>query len=245
MQGLTNTSNPYMRKIIVGGADQGGSFTTYGGVSVKLLFFFLCTGIGVAFYYIFPFSYQYSDVVLIGAAGIAIVTSIMCYAKPSTTPVAGTIFTLSQGYIVGYVCKMYTYLYYGIVPLALFVTFTVVLAMLILYGTGIIKVGKRFRAVVSTLFFASIMIGLITFISSFFTPVLANLLYGDTIFGLLISIAFVVIATLNLAVDFDNIVYGVKNRTEKKYEWVYAFGLATTVIILFVRILSLIARLKN
>ncbi len=241
----TNTNNPFIKNITVGNASQGASVSTYAGVSAKLIFFFLCTGIGVSAYFMFPIPWGQEAFYMAGSAAIAIVTSILCYRKPEVTPIAGTIFTLSQGYIVGYLCDEYSRMYYGIVPLALGVTFTVVIAMLILYGTKIIKVGRKFRTVVSTLFFASILIGLVTFASSFFTPVISDLLFGDTVFGLLISIAFVVIATLNLAVDFDNIVYGVNNRTEKKFEWIYAFGLATTVVILFIRILSLISRFRN
>ena len=85
--------------------------------------------------------------------------------------------------------------------------------MLLLYCTGIIKVGQKFKAVVSTLFLASIVAGLLVFISSFFTDSISSIVYGNGWIGIGISAASVLIASLHLAVDFDNIAQGVEKKS--------------------------------
>ena len=138
---------------------------------------------------------------------------------------------------------VYSKMYSGIVPIALIVTLGVIATMLFLYTSRIIKVGHRFRAILTTLFFSSFLISIIVFISSFFTNALTAIFWGNGPIGIGFSIIFVLISAFYLVIDFDNITNAVNNRCDKSYEWILAFGLVVTILILFVRILSLLARI--
>lgn len=59
------------------------------------------------------------------------------------------------------------------------------------------------------------------------------------------SLFVVVIASLNLVMDFDFIEKGVQNGAPKYMEWYSAFGLLVTLIWLYIEILSLLAKLSS
>jgi uncharacterized YccA/Bax inhibitor family protein len=59
------------------------------------------------------------------------------------------------------------------------------------------------------------------------------------------SLFVVVIASLNLVMDFDFIEEGVKKGAPKYMEWYGAFGLLVTLIWLYLEILRLLAKLSS
>jgi len=65
----------------------------------------------------------------------------------------------------------------------------------------------------------------------------------------MISIGFslfvVVIASLNLVMDFDFIEHGAKSGAPKYMEWYGAFGLLVTLIWLYLEILKLLGKLSS
>ena len=69
------------------------------------------------------------------------------------------------------------------------------------------------------------------------------------LFRSMLSIGFslfvVVIASLNLVMDFDFIEEGAANGAPKYMEWYGAFGLLVTLIWLYLEILRLLAKLSS
>ena len=63
--------------------------------------------------------------------------------------------------------------------------------------------------------------------------------------GILFSIGVVVIAALNLVLDFDFIEEGAESGAPKYMEWYGAFGLMVTLIWLYLEILRLLAKLSS
>lgn len=63
--------------------------------------------------------------------------------------------------------------------------------------------------------------------------------------GILFSIGVVVIAALNLVLDFDFIEEGAEKGAPKYMEWYGAFGLMVTLIWLYLEILRLLAKLSS
>ena len=60
-----------------------------------------------------------------------------------------------------------------------------------------------------------------------------------------LSFGIVIIAALNLVIDFDFIEEGSENGAPKYMEWYGAFGLLVTLIWLYLELLRLLAKLKN
>ena len=59
------------------------------------------------------------------------------------------------------------------------------------------------------------------------------------------SLFIVVIASLNLVMDFDFIEQGAENGAPKYMEWYAAFGLLVTLIWLYLEILNLLGKLSS
>ena len=72
-----------------------------------------------------------------------------------------------------------------------------------------------------------------------------SFLRESPVFSIGLSVVYIVIACAFLLVDFDTIERSVENRLPKKYEWTAAFGLAYTIIYLFLKILNLLCKLTQ
>ncbi len=64
-------------------------------------------------------------------------------------------------------------------------------------------------------------------------------------FGILFSVFVVIIAALNLVMDFDFIESGVEAGAPKYMEWYGGFGLVVTLVWLYLEILRLLAKLQS
>ena len=60
-----------------------------------------------------------------------------------------------------------------------------------------------------------------------------------------ISLAIIVVASLNLVIDFDFIEEGAEKGAPKYMEWYGAFGLLVTLIWLYLEILRMLAKLRS
>lgn len=63
--------------------------------------------------------------------------------------------------------------------------------------------------------------------------------------GIGFSLFVVVIASLNLVLDFDFIEKGAEAGAPKFMEWYGAFGLLVTLVWLYIEILRLLSKLRN
>ena len=68
---------------------------------------------------------------------------------------------------------------------------------------------------------------------------------NSSMFSIGFSLVVVVIASLNLVLDFDFIEEGVEKGAPKYMEWYGAFGLMITLVWLYLEILRLLAKLNS
>ena len=127
---------------------------------------------------------------------------------------------------------------------ALLLTVAVVAVMSRLYTSGRIRDGKKYRAVMLSLFLGSLAVGLFTFIG-FLIPVTrpyAQALVQNAALSVTLDVIGLVIAALFLISDFSLIQRCVEEGYPKEYEWSAAFGLVFTVIWVYLKILDLLMR---
>jgi uncharacterized YccA/Bax inhibitor family protein len=70
-------------------------------------------------------------------------------------------------------------------------------------------------------------------------------IFGSGWVGIAFSGFVVVLASLNLVLDFDFIENGVESGAPKHMEWYAAFGLLVTLVWLYIEILRLLAKLRG
>jgi uncharacterized YccA/Bax inhibitor family protein len=68
---------------------------------------------------------------------------------------------------------------------------------------------------------------------------------GSGVLGIGFSVVVVIVAALNLVLDFDFIESGVSAGAPKYMEWYGAFGLIVTLVWLYLEILRLLAKLND
>ena len=253
-------SNPVMRRLNkVDEYDEVNS-ATYGGITAKTVYFLLFTIAGIILQLIlaktfatgqtFDFNYKGFEITMYTTEAIALVVSVilaivfqlLAFFAKATTPVTGALYCVTQGYFISFLIfkVLHGKEYLGL--LALVITMVIILVMAILYTKGIIKVTKKFKTVMMTLFITVISVSILMVIAAFipFTRPLVQAMQNNLILSIGFTVLFIIIAALFLICDFDTIDRVVTNKLPKKYEWQAAFGLAFTVIWLYLKVLDLI-----
>ncbi|MDN7243915.1 Bax inhibitor-1/YccA family protein [Planococcus shenhongbingii] len=181
--------------------------------------------------------------ILVGAIGGLIVALITIFV-PKVSPFTAPLYALLEGLFLGAVSAQYEVQYGGIVFQAVLLTIGVLLSLLLAYKSGFIKVTQNFRMGVVAATGAIFIVYLISFIGSFFGFQIPYLHESSPI-GIAISVVIVIIAALNLVLDFDFIENASERRVPKYFEWYGAFGLLVTLVWLYLEILRLLSKLRN
>ena len=176
----------------------------------------------------------------IGGFIVAIVTVFKHAWAPYTTP----LYAAFEGAALGGISFIFEQQYPGIVSQAIFLTFGTLGALLVAYRSGIIKATENFKLGVAAATGGIFLVYLLSFIVGFF-GVEVPLIHSSGTFGILFSLFVVVIAALNLVLDFDFIEEGAERGAPKYMEWYGAFGLLVTLIWLYLEILRLLAKLQS
>ena len=230
---------------------------TYGGIATKCFGFraaiFVGAAIAMLLQVLNPLIMDANtDITYISPAAIVLcaasllfllVMPFLAFLIKATIPVTGTLYCAGVGYLFA-VLSIVVPEYRGVVLLALLLTVVIVSVMVLIYAKGFIKVDQKFRNVVSVLFWSTVASSLLVLVCSF-VPALKcvpELIEQNPWVSILGSLAYVLIAALFLLVDFDTIQKAVERKLPRKYEWYAAFGLAFSVIWLFLKLVNLIAK---
>jgi uncharacterized YccA/Bax inhibitor family protein len=164
--------------------------------------------------------------------------------KKEWSPVTAPLYCVLQGLFLGIFSAIFEQRFPGIVFQAVSLTFGTLASLLLAYQTGLIKATENFKLGVTAATGGIMMIYLINFAMSFFGSGIPYIHESGT-FGILFSLFVVVIAALNLVLDFDFIENGVEQKAPKYMEWYAAFGLLVTLIWLYLEILRLLAKMRS
>jgi uncharacterized YccA/Bax inhibitor family protein len=178
-----------------------------------------------------------------GAIGGLIFALITCF-KPTWAPITAPLYAAAQGLFIGAISAFAESRFPGIVLQAVGLTFGTLFALLGAYRSGLIKATENFKLGVCAATGGIMLIYLATFILGIF-GVHIPFIHGSGLFGIGFSAFVVVIAALNLVLDFDFIENGADHGAPKYMEWVGAFGLMVTLVWLYIEILHLLMKLRS
>ncbi len=176
----------------------------------------------------------------IGGFVVALVTVFKQTWAPYTTPLYAGL----EGLALGGISFIFEQQYPGIVSQAIFLTFGTLGGLLLAYRSGVIRATENFKLGVVA---ATGGIGLVYFLSFIlgFFGINIPLIHSSGTFGILFSLFVVVIAALNLVLDFDFIEEGAERGAPQYMEWYGAFGLLVTLVWLYLEILRLLVKLRS
>jgi uncharacterized YccA/Bax inhibitor family protein len=134
--------------------------------------------------------------------------------------------------------------YDGIVIQAVGATLGVFVVMLLLYRSRIIRVTEKYRRIVMGALFGLMAFYLVSFIFGIFGA-MPSFISDAAPMGIGFSVLVAGIAAFTLALDFDMIEMGAKNKMPAYMEWFCALGLLVTLVWLYLEILRLLAKLRE
>ncbi|HON56789.1 MAG TPA: Bax inhibitor-1/YccA family protein [bacterium] len=246
--GLFNNSNPVFSRIEKSNVWQnyGAEIMSFQGTINKTLILLALVIICAAATWQRVFSGATANLMLfmIGGAIGAFVFALITIFKPNISSYTAPLYAVCEGLLIGVVSAFFELRYPGIVMQAVVLTFGVLFLMLLIYKTGIIKVTQKFVIGVAAATGAIALFYFVAMILSFF-KISVPLVYSSSLLGIIFSVVVVVVAALNLLIDFEVIYRSVENRSPKYMEWYCSFGLLVTLIWLYIEILRLLSKLND
>ncbi len=183
-------------------------------------------------------------VVLIGAIAAAIV-SYFVYSRPQSAGTLAPVYAVLEGLVLGIISMAYANKFGGgIVFNALTLTGLCLAVMLAAYKLKIIQPTERFKSILVTATMSIMALYLVSFVIGMFGVSMPYLHSGGPI-GILVSLVIVVVAALNLIIDFESFEKGEEYQAPKYMEWVSAVGLLVTLAWLYVELLRLLSKFRD
>jgi len=181
---------------------------------------------------------------LFGGLFGGLIVAFITIRKKEWAPVTAPIYAALEGLFLGALSAIFERQYPGIVLQAVGLTFGTLGALLAAYTSGLIPVTQNFRLGVTAATGGICLMYLASFVMSFFGASIP-LIHSSGPFGIGFSVFVIIIAALNLVLDFDFIKRAAEGNLPKYMDWYAAFGLMVTLIWLYIEILRLLAKLRG
>jgi uncharacterized YccA/Bax inhibitor family protein len=246
-------------------AEAGEGTMTLAGTATKTLFLFILLLVGAAYTWTQTMAtFSYENIAVLKEAGkigtlssvptnvwgyivfgslAGFVAAMVCIFVPRLWIVTW-VYAGLEGICLGAFSAMFEYMYPGIALQAVGLTFGTFLVLLLAYTSGVVKATENFTlgVIAATggiclLYLATIVLGMFGIQMPF--------IHETGWAGIGLSVFIVIIAALNLVLDFDFIEQGCDQGAPKYMEWRGAFGLMVTLVWLYLEILRLLAKLRS
>lgn len=181
---------------------------------------------------------------MIGGALGGFILALITVFKQSWAPVTAPIYSLLEGLFIGGISVLAEAQYPGIVIQAVGLTFGTCLALLVAYKSGLVRATENFKLGVVAATGGIALVYLVSIVLGFF-GVNIPYIHGNGLIGIGFSIFVVIIAALNLVLDFDFIEKGASQKLPRYMEWYAAFGLMVTLVWLYIEFLRLLMKLRS
>jgi len=235
------SGNPVLsKKTFNNSISRDNKMTIEGTVNKTAISLFLLIGAGYL-------TFNTVNLVLLIGCGIGgFILAIITFFKKEWSPITVPIYAVLEGGMLGGISYTYNSLYEGIVTNAILLTVEILVSLLIAYRSGYIKPTENFKLGIFAATGGIAIVYLINFFMGFSGSSLGLMSINNASpISIGFSIVVVIIAALNLVLDFDFIEEGAEKGAPKYMEWYGAFGLLVTLIWLYLEILRLLAKLNS
>lgn len=186
---------------------------------------------------------------LIGSAIAWFVLGLVIGFVPRTAPYLAPVYAVVNGVVVGFITLIVASQVKGngsiLVLQAVMLTFGIFIALLAGYAFGFIRIGSTMRKVIVVATLGVCLTYVAHMVLSMMGIGILGAIHGAGWLGIGFSLFVVVLASLNLVLDFQTIETGVANQAPKYMEWYGAFALLVTLVWLYLEILKLLAKLNR
>src|SRR5215472_17638685 len=184
-----------------------------------------------------------APMLVLGGLG-GFVVALVTIFKKEWAPVTAPLYALLEGLVLGGISAITEVRFPGVPMQAVGLTFGVLVALLLVYRAGIIKVTDNFRLGVIAATGGIALFYVATMIMGFFGVRFPSV-FGSGPLGIGISIFVVIVAALNLVLDFDLIERAAQMGAPKYMEWYGRCAGMVTRIWLDREILRLLSKVRS
>ena len=247
MPNLMRTSNPALNeKAFKGQVAYGEAMTLQGTVNkTGLLLLFVVAAAAWTWGLSHSQAPEAAIPWMIGGILGGFIVALVTIFKPNWAPLTAPLYALLEGLALGGISAMFERTYPGVAMQAVGLTFGTLFVMLLAYKTGMIRATQGFKLGVIAATGGIAILYLLEMVLGGFFHMQVPAINGSGVVGIGFSLFVVVIAALNLVLDFDMIETGVRNGAPKFMEWYGAFGLMVTLIWLYLEILRLLGKMRR
>jgi uncharacterized YccA/Bax inhibitor family protein len=246
MPGLFKTSNPALNEKTFEGRLATAEPMTLQGTVNKAGFLLFCVSATAAWTWWLSNSESPEAALPWMLAGVfgGFIMAMVTIFKKEWSPITAPIYALLEGLALGGLSAFLERTYHGIAINALGLTMGVTLVMLVLYTSGALRATPKFTIGVVTATGGIVLVYVVDMVLRIFGRQVP-LLNSSGPWGIGISVLIVIVAALNLILDFDFVETGVHAGAPKYMEWYGAFGIMVTLVWMYLEILRLLAKMRR
>jgi uncharacterized YccA/Bax inhibitor family protein len=239
------TSNPMMKESVFTKAIPGVETMTLQGAVNKTVAMLALVVIGAGYTWNLFYNQGAAAVQpwmiggLIGGFVVAMITIFKAHWAPKTAP----LYAVLEGLALGGLSAIFETRFPGIVIQAVGLTFGTLFALLFAYKTRLIRATENFKLGIVAATGGIALVYVVSMVGGMFGWQIPLIHESGTV-GILFSLFVVVIAALNLVLDFDFIERG-HGVAPRYMEWYAAFGLVMTLVWLYLELLRLLSKLRD
>ena len=248
------TSNPALNEKVFSSTRSVGETMTISG-AVNKTFFLLVLVVFAALYTWNLFYTQLSQAGPEAAAQAVmpwmmtgllagLVVALVTIFKKTWAPATAPAYAVLEGLALGGISAFFEIQFPGIVIQAVALTLGTLLALLMAYKSGLVRATENFRLGVVAATGGIMIVYIISLVGQMFFSWQMPFIHDSGPIGIVFSLFVVVVAALNLVLDFDFIERG-HGSAPKYMEWFAAFGLVVTLVWLYLEILRLLSKLRS
>lgn len=175
---------------------------------------------------------------------VAFIVALVIIFNKHLAPALAPVYAMLQGIALGFISGIFNAQYEGIVVQAVLITLSIFVCMLGVYRFKIIQVTQKFKIGIAIATGGVALYYVINLIMSMFGQQLP-LINSNSNYGIAFTLVVIVIAALNLVIDFDFIEKSAQKGLPKYMEWYASFGIFITVVWLYVEVLRLLGKIRG
>jgi uncharacterized YccA/Bax inhibitor family protein len=247
---IFKSGNPALKQSTFEGLERVGDETdvmTIQGTVNKTVFLLLMVFLPAMFiWHMFAVAHDVQNIMpyfWVGLIGSLLSGFVLAFHK-QWAPYLAVVYALCEGLVLGGFSALLDFRYPGIALQAFALTIGILIVLLVIYKLEIIRPSENFKLIVASATGGIAVFYLISLGLSMF-HIIVPLVNDNSPMGIIFSLVVVVIAAMNLVVDFDFIEQGAANRAPKYMEWYGAFGLMVTLVWLYLELLRLLSKARS
>lgn len=213
---------------------------TFGSVINRTSIVFLMIVAGAVFGWTFANPVSNAGIYFVAVA-VGFVFGLINAFKREPSPAMISIYAVAQGVFLGGISALFEQRWPGIVFQAVIATLSVFAVVLALYRSGKVRATPKMNRIFIIAMVSYLVFSLVNFVLMITGAIDGMFGMRSGWLGIVIGLLAVVMASYSLVVDFTAIEEGVRAGAPERYSWTAAFGLAATMIWLYIEILRILA----